>query len=266
MNHADMYHEYEFGAEFYDHVVPYRNRQDIDFYIDMAKASAGPVLELGCGTGRVLIPVARAGVEITGMDAAPRMLDICRKKVCGEPAEVRERIVVLRGDMLSFNYARDFNLITVPFRAFQHLITAEEQLECLRSVHAALKPGGTFILDLFNPDLSRLVDDRYLTEGEAEPEFTMPDGRKVVRTSRAVKRDTFTQVQDIELIYNVTHPDGRTERLVDAFPMRYLFRYEAEHLLARTGLEVVDVYSDYDKSPYGSAYPGEMIFVARKSV
>ena len=62
----------------------------------------------------------------------------------------------------------------------------------------------------------------------------------------------------------MTHPDGRTERLVHSFPMRYLFRFEAEHLLARCGFEVEALYADYDRSPYGSKYPGELIFVAVK--
>ena len=69
-------------------------------------------------------------------------------------------------------------------------------------------------------------------------------------------------MQDVELIYYVTYPDGRQERLVQAFPMRYLFRFEAEHLLVRAGFAVKAVYSDYDKSPYGSKYPGEIIMLA----
>jgi hypothetical protein len=91
----------------------------------------------------------------------------------------------------------------------------------------------------------------------------MPDGRRVVRRQKTVATNRFTQVNDFELIYYVTHPDGRQERLVHAFSMRYFFRFETEHLLARSGFEVEQVYADYDKSPYGSIYPGELIFVAR---
>jgi hypothetical protein len=97
-----------------------------------------------------------------------------------------------------------------------------------------------------------------------EPEFTTPDGRRVVRHHKIVSRDYFNQTNQVELIYYVAHPDGREERLVHAFPMRYLFRFEAEHLLARCGFEVEAVYADYDKSPYGSKYPGELILVAKK--
>ena len=68
----------------------------------------------------------------------------------------------------------------------------------------------------------------------------------------------------VELVYYVTHPDGREERLVHSFPMRYLFRFEAEHLLVRSGFEVAHVYAGFDKSLYGSTYPGELIFVARR--
>jgi hypothetical protein len=87
---------------------------------------------------------------------------------------------------------------------------------------------------------------------------------EMARRHRTVSRDLFNQVTDNELIYYVTHPDGREERLVHRFQMRYLFRFEADHLLARSGLQVEKVYSDYDKSPYGAKYPGDLIIVASK--
>jgi hypothetical protein len=87
----------------------------------------------------------------------------------------------------------------------------------------------------------------------------------VVRRHKVAARDLSNQIIHSELVYYITHPDGRQERLVQAFPMRYLFRFEGEHLLARAGFKVEQVYSDYDKSPYGSKYPGELIFEARKA-
>ena len=123
-------------------------------------------------------------------------------------------------------------------------------------------PGGRLVLDLFNPSIPFLADPARLEEFGDEPEITMPDGRRVLRRARITGRDYFDQVQDAELIYYVTHPDGSQERLVHSFPMRYLFRFEAEHLLARCGFEVEALYADYDRSPYGSKYPGELIFVA----
>ncbi len=261
---AGGYTEYRFTAEFYDHVAPYGERQDVAFFVEMARASNGPVLEVGCGTGRVLIPTARAGFEIVGLDLSPSMLAICRANLAAEPAEVQARVQLIEGDMREFDLGRTFALITVPFRPFQHLTSVEDQIACLTTLRRHLASGGRLVLDLFNPSLPYLADPARLDEFGEEPEFTMPDGRRVTRRARIAGRDLFGQVQDAELIYYVTHPDGRQERLVHAFPMRYLFRFEAEHLLARCGFEIEALYADYDRSPYGSKYPGELIFVARR--
>jgi len=258
------YEEYAFAAEFYDSVVPYAGRADVDFFVEMARESPGPVLEIGCGTGRVLIPTARAGMDIIGLDLSTRMLSVCREKLAREPESVQAKVHLVHGDMRQFDLGRKFGLVTMPFRPFQHLTTVDEQLSCLASTRNHLVDGGRLTLDVFNPSLALLMDDKYLEEDGEETEFTMADGRRVVRRERTVSRDLFNQVQDVELIYYVTHPDGREERLVHRFQMRHLFRYEAEHLLARAGFQVEELYADYDKSPYGSKYPGELIFVARK--
>ncbi len=253
-------------ADLYDYVVPYQGRQDVAFFVEMAAESGGPVLEIGCGTGRVLIPTARAGVAIAGLDASESMLAVCREKLSHEPEAVQAKVIQLAsGDMRDFDLGRQFALATIPFRPFQHLLTVDDQLAALDSIRRSLIDGGRLVLDLFNPSLHVLANDENVgVEFGDEPEFAMPDGRKVMRKHKIAARDRFTQVQDIELIYYVTHPDGRQERLLHSFPMRYLFRYEAEHLLARAGFVVEHLYADYDRSPYGSKYPGELIFVARK--
>lgn len=251
-------------VEFYDHVVPYRERQDVGFFVERARETGGPVLELGCGTGRVLIPTAQAGLEIVGLDDSALMLSVCGRKLADEPAEVQSRVKLVEGDMRSFELGRTFRLVTIPFRPFQHLLTVEDQLSCLAAICRHLLSGGRLVLDVYNPDLTRLVDEKFLAESAGEPEFTMPDGCRVVRRDRAVTRNLAQQWQDIELIYYVWHPDGREERLVYPCRMRYFFRFELEHLLARSGFRVEEVYSDYDRSPYGSKCPGELIVVAEK--
>ncbi|NIP42047.1 MAG: class I SAM-dependent methyltransferase [candidate division Zixibacteria bacterium] len=263
MNESGGYSDHPFVAEFYDFIPPYKDRDDLKFWIDAAKQTGGPVLELGCGTGRVLIPTAEQGISATGLDLSESMLDICRRKLGDLPDDIRENIELIFGDIRDFNLDRGYNLITLPFRVFQHLISIEDQISCLKRIHEHLNPGGRLILDLFNPSLKRLVDDAYLDEIEEEPEFEMPDGRKIIRKGKIAARDYFKQVMDCELIYYVNHPDGRTERLVHAFPLRYFFRFEVEHLLARTGFEVINLYGDYDESEFGSKYPGEMILVAK---
>jgi SAM-dependent methyltransferase len=262
MDNSGGYADNSFLAEFYDSVVPYRERQDVNFFVEMARRSEGPVLELGCGTGRVLIPTAKSGIEIVGLDGSPKMLAVCREKLLGESQEVRAKVALVQGDMRSFDLGRKFSLVTIPFRPFQHLLTVEDQLSCLGSIRKHLVAGGKLILDIFNPSLPHLTDERYLQELGEEPEFATADGRKVVRRARVVSRDYFNQITHNELIYYVTHPDEREERFVHRFPMRYLFKFEVEHLLARCEFGIEAVYSDYDKSPYGSKYPGELIVVA----
>jgi len=262
MDHSGGYEDFPFVAEFYDHFPLYRDRMDAFFYTRAAEEYGAPVLELGCGTGRIMIPVARAGHEVVGLDLSDNMLDICKEKLKSEPQEVQNRIEMARDDMRAFDLGREFPLITTPFRCFQHLITVEDQLACLESIHRHLERDGHLILELFNPSMKYLVDDKRMEEMGEDPPFAIPDGRTVLRRWRNSARDFFKQTLDAEIIYYVTHPDGREEKLVHSFRMRYLFKYEAEHLLARTGFEVEHLYADFDKSAFGSKDPGELIFIA----
>ena len=251
-------------AEFYDHIYGFLDREDVGFYVDLAKQTGGPVLELGCGTGRVLIPTAREGLHVTGVDLSDHMMAVFRAKLAQESDEVQTRTKIVRADIRDFDLGTQFNLVTVPFRPFQHLITVDEQMACLSAARRHLMPDGWLAMDVFNPNLSRLVDENRQEVEEMEPR-QMPDGRTVARNYRTDSIDLDNQVLHIELIYYVTGVEGEQERTVHAFPMRYFFRYEIEHLLARAGFEVEALYGDFERSPYGSKYPGELIFVARKA-
>lgn len=256
--------EYDRFAEFYDHIVPYVVRTDVGFFVDLAREAGGRVLEVGCGTGRVLIPTARAGVETVGVDLSVGMLDVCRGKLEAEPVPVQARVTLHLDDMRSFDLRQTFPLVTLPFRGFQHLLTVDDQRAALQRLRAHVADGGRMVLDVFNPSLPLLGDERWLVQPLVEPEFRMPDGRTIVRSFRIIERDYVNQVQHLEMSYAITSPDGATERRSDRFALRYLFRFEAEHLLEREGFRVEAVYSDYDRSPYGARYPGELIFVASK--
>jgi SAM-dependent methyltransferase len=265
MTLSNVYEEYAFIADLYDHITLYRDRPDVAFFVEAATTAGSPVLEVGCGTGRVLIPTARAGVDIVGLDLSTHMLEVCRQRLSEESDAVRRRVQLVEADMRDFDLGSRFTLATIPFRPFQHLITVEDQLSCLASIRRHLVDDGVLILDLFNPSLDFLVTRPVGEELDEEPPFTTPDGRRVIRRQKTVAIDRFQQVGHYELIYYVTHPDGREERLVQAFPMRYLFRFEAEHLLTRAGFALDHMYADYDESPYGSKYPGELLMVARRT-
>jgi SAM-dependent methyltransferase len=251
-------------AEFYDHLDVYVNRGDVDFFVSEAVAAGGPVLELGCGTGRVLLPCARAGVAIWGLDSSEAMLARCRRKLASEPVDVRSCVVLSQGDMRIFHFDTEFQLVTIPFRPFQHLAAVEEQLACLESIHRALAKEGRLILDLFNPSLTVLVDESRFDEHSSGEPFTLPDGRVVERTERVTGRDYLGQVVSVDLIFYVTHPDGRRELLVQSIEMRYFFRFEVEHLLARSGFEVESAYCDYQLTSLDAGPAQEVLYVARK--
>ena len=258
------YEDREFVSEFYDAAYESVRWKDIDFFVDYSRNAGGRTLELGCGTGRVLIPTAAAGYKITGLDLSSYMLDICRDKVSQQPVEVQQRIRIIQGDMTNFDTGETYSLVTTPFRPFQHLISVDEQKACLNCTNRHLIPSGLLILDFFHPYPPRLVDNpRYASEIEDLPEMELPDGRCLRRTNRTAGYHREQQYNDFELIYYVTQPGGRQERLVQAFPFRYFFRYEVEHLLELCGFRVVDIFGDFDRSPLSNDSP-EMIFVAEK--
>ena len=261
-----QYGSYEDGpflAEYFDFIPGYAGRRDLEFYLDYSLRAKGTILELGCGTGRVLVPTAGAGCRIVGLDLSPFMLAKCREKLLSQPREVQERVLLIQGNMADFKLAKTFALVTTPFRPFQHLVSVEEQMSCLACVNRHLAKDGRLILDVFHPDPTKLAGPVTLEEIEDVAEVPLPGGRKLRRTYRSVAFRRHEQVNDVELIFYVTHPDGRTERFVQAFPMRYFYRYEIEHLLARTGFRVVELFGDYDQSPFLNNSP-EMIFVAER--
>jgi SAM-dependent methyltransferase len=225
---------------------------DVDFYRELARQAAGPVLELGCGTGRVLGAIAGDGLRCTGIDASPEMLDVLR-------ARVGERIARVHGDMRTFDLgAERFALIFSAFRAFQHLLTVDDQLRCLARVRAHLAPGGRFAFDVFNPILARTAIDE---EPESEDLRFTSDGDEVVRLAH-VRRDRASQTLSVVFRYE-RRRDGRvlgSERA--AFRMRWFHRYELEHLMARAGFSRVEIFGDFDRSPVAPDSPA-FVVVAR---
>ena len=263
MGHFGGYDDRPFLAELYDHVPMYFERPDREFFVSYSRKAAGKTLELGCGTGRVLIPTAEAGCAIVGLDLSEFMLARCREKLKRLPGSVRDRVTLVQSSMTDFDLPETFDLVTIPFRPFQHLVSVQDQLACLRCINRHLSGGGRLILDLLQVNFSFLLNPDSFIETENFSGAELPGGRTLRRTHRLVHTHRAEQYNDVELIHYVTHPDGTEERLVQAFPFRYFFRYEIEHLLARCGFEVQDVFGNYDKSPLIDDSP-EMIFVAVK--
>lgn len=258
------YDDYAFIADLYDFVPGYAHRGDVDFYLDYCRSADGKILELGCGTGRVLIPIAESGCQITGLDFSEHMLNKCRQKLQIKSEEVQNRVRLVQGSITDFDLNDTFSMTIIPFRPFQHLVEVADQIACLRQIHKHLKDNGRLVFDLFQVDPRKMFGSMF-TEEESE-DFSwvdLHDGKKLKRAHRISAKHWSQQYNDVELIYYVSNPDGKIDRLVQAFPFRYFFRYEVLHLLERCGFRIIELYGNFDKSKLIDDSP-EMIFVAEK--
>jgi SAM-dependent methyltransferase len=226
---------------------------DREFYAALAREADGPVLELGCGTGRVLLPIASTGVSCVGLDPSPAMLNVLRSKLPPPNLELIE------GTMTGFDLGDGrFKLIYSAFRAFQHLTTVEEQLAALACIRRHLADGGVFAFDVFAPLFSRLA-----MEEEPEQQDSLVDaGDTQVRRFTKVWRDHKTQVQRVRLRYETWRGDQKLSDEQTEITMRWFHPFELEHLLARAGF-VSEFYGGYDRRPFNAK--NEMIVVARRA-
>ncbi len=226
---------------------------DVEFYRELARDAGGPVLELGCGTGRVLLAIAREGIASTGLDSSEEMLEEFRGK--GPPEKAR----LVHGSMADFDFGTErFALIFSAFRSFQHLLTVEDQLACLRAVRRHLAPGGLFAFDVFAPKLERVA---LLEEPEFE-EVRWQEGESEIVRFTTVRRDPAAQVSEVTFRYERRRPGAPPESHAVRTSMRHLFRYEVEHLLARCGFTDIRIFGGFDRRPY-DYFSGETVILAR---
>jgi len=237
---------------------------DIEFYVDMAEAAGSPVLELGCGTGRITFPIAEKGVDIVGLDVSTEMLAIAAKKAEELSDSTRQRISWVHGDMSTFDLGRQFNLVIIPFRAFLHLLTVEDEMSALACIWRHLADGGRLVFNVFDPRLD-IISEHLSSLGPAikkHNDFVLDNGRRmVVWESRRYAPET--QRLDHDMIYEELDADGVViSRRHEQLTLRYIYRWEMAHMLARCGFEVQALYGDFDRGPF--RYGGEQIWVAQK--
>jgi SAM-dependent methyltransferase len=201
--------------------------EDVDFYVEEAVASGGPVVELGVGTGRIAVPVAEAGVSVIGVDSSAAMLEVCAERAAA--AGVPDRLDLRLGDILDPPVPERVPLVTCPFRAYLHLRDDEERRRALRRARELLVPGGRLVFDVFTPG----ADDIAETHGrwlEREPGiFERADWDTSSRTLTLSVRD-----------------DERASTMT----LAWLDPEEWHALLEETGFEVLACYGWFDRRPY----------------
>jgi ubiquinone/menaquinone biosynthesis C-methylase UbiE len=231
---------------------------DVGFYVRRAETAPGPVVELGAGTGRIAIPTAQAGKDVIAVDLSEAMLAEARKRAV--QAGVADRISFIEADMRDFVAPEPVHLVTIPYRSFLHMATTEDQLACLASVTRSLITGGRLILNMFVPDPAFVAgqDRRRNLHGE----FIDERGRRCELWVMP-EYEVTTQNVTIRAIVEAYDGDRHVDTTESALHVRMVYRYEMEHLLARSGFEVEALYGDFDERPLTEDCR-EMIWVARK--
>ncbi len=260
-------------VRWYDRIHP-RNitgtpvAEDADFYVRQARRTGGPVLELGCGTGRIAIPLAEAGFDVTGLDLSAPMLRIATRKI--GLTRTRGRITLVRGDMAKFSLKRKFPLIIIPFRAFQHLLTPVAQRSCLESCRRHLTPKGRLIVDIFDPRLDMChpakkppVRGRRKSTWETRKYMDPAGGRRLILKVASRSNDPVRQI--LREVWEFTVRDRRGQKLERCrvkLTLRWTYRFEMRHLLELCGLKPLACYGDFMGGP--PRYGMEQIWVAAR--
>jgi ubiquinone/menaquinone biosynthesis C-methylase UbiE len=237
---------------------------DVAFYVDQARRSEPPVLELCCGTGRILIPIAEAGVKVVGMDRSPSMLAVAKARAAKLGTEVQGRIELLDGDMRGFSLGRRFALIMIPYRSFLHLLTTDDQRAALGRIREHLSDAGRLVFNVFDPRLDLLQQG---IGGGSElrkfTEFTHPQTHRRVVGWYATSCDPLRQVIEQYNVFDQMDDRGTVvARQYVPLTLRYVFRHEMQHLLDLCGFRAEALYGDFERGPF--RYGGEQVWVAAK--
>jgi SAM-dependent methyltransferase len=222
-------------VNFYD-VINSEYDEDKKFYLDKILNAEGPVLEIGCGTGRIFCEALKQGADIYGIDQSELMLSRLKEKI-----DIREHYRVQVIDALEYISENKFKLIIAPFRMFMHILSVKDQLKYLKNVYENLADNGEYVFNVFNPDLNRIQTgdkENLRFEGEYMP------GR-MLKFYDSSKPDLLNQCQHVTFRFE-WDIDGKVGDGKFSFPMRYSFRFELQHLAERAGFKSVNIYRDFD--------------------
>lgn len=243
---------------------------DIQFYQEYAKKygfkpHGGPVLELGSGTGRVTLELAKLGCEVVGIDISQGMIDIAESKLSTMQAEHAKNVTFLQDDMCTFTLNDQYPLILIPARAFQCLPTTFHQKQCLKNVRKHLTDGGRLVIDVFDPQTNEMDENDWAEDIAKIPTLKHPKTGNTVKMEFIDRASgQYDQLIEDTWRYRELDNSGREIRRHDVvMRLRWAFHNQMEKMFKENGFKVVELFSDFHKS--APAKGKEQIWVLEKA-
>lgn len=238
---------YETLARYYDQIHASLT-VDLPFILKMAEEQGGPLLELGSGTGRLLIPLAEAGFQITGIDNSPEMLEIARRRLAKMPASVQQSVTLLEEDILSVS--RDaidqrFALTLLSYNTLLHFNDLEIG-RLLRGLAGLMQPGGRMLIDIANPFL--VAGATYTQVPLFEASFIDEMNNERVEQWSVSSLDENTQTLTVTWTFQAA--DGDTKTQVVEIAYHYHYPHQVDLLLQQAGFKLETIWGDYEEAPF----------------
>jgi len=247
-------------VKYYDLAFGISGEAETEWYLSKVKESGGPVLDLACGTGRLALLFASEGFAVTGIDQSVGMLNQFRKKLRAQPIDVRERISIENQKMSAFSLGRKFNTI-ICCDAFFHNLTVQDEINCLMNVAQHLTPNGRFAFNLPNPTCEFILQSASSAEKafKERGRYELEDGSGILLVEQAhAGKEKDQSIKTTLRLAVHDHEGNELERGESSWRTRYLYKYEAIHLLYRCGFKVESLSGDYRNGPVTEK--GQLIF------
>jgi ubiquinone/menaquinone biosynthesis C-methylase UbiE len=237
--------------------------EDVEFYVSLVrKLRPQRVLELGCGTGRITLPLAeqgaRLGFDVIGVDSQAEMLESANKRHLEAPPAVRERLRLIQADMRTWQSESAFDLIVIPCSSISHLLALKDQLAAWNQCRRNLTPGGRFLVEITMPNMAIFADSfnvppRALVEIDVD-KWDQSDGVRFIRrkTSRYLSHEQCAQTR---FLYEKYQNGRAVDGYIDDFVGHVFFPRELQLLFIHTGFEIEQTFGDYRGGPLKSNSP-----------
>ena len=247
--------EYDLIAPFYD-IEHQQFNEDLDLYRNYAELCHGPLLELGCGSGRLLIPLAQEGYTITGADTSEKMLALARER--SEQANLSSRVTLVQQDITTLQLSQKFSMAFVALGSFAHLTSRKIQQQALAAIRKHLTTGGIFILDISNADARYMesLSGQLLHQGTWQR-----DGGALLTHLVSPASSEEKHLLELTHFYDQHQQGGPVNRTVITTHIYLFERTEMELMLEQAGFTIRDVYGDHELGPF-TLESQRMIFIA----